>query len=296
MTLKNDDITRVLFIIVSIFFLLLSTPIFTIAPEKLAMALLGFVITVGLSHGSLDWALARHWGIRHSITESLLFLILYVAVGLVALGIWWMTPATGLIIFLLMSILHFASDWNDELGRPVNIILGIAVVTLPGVMFENQVLAHFKLLISEQDATVLSHYVHYAGCIGMIGASLIAVLQIKISPLLSAEIITLIIVGIILPPIIYFSIYFCMLHTIKHWLRMKRIGLYRHFFHILWSATWPTAICIIVGFWVYNSSTVWSFSHNFIRIVFMGLAALTVPHWLLLEIYPLMRKHKRIFN
>lgn len=287
MTLKIDDIFRLAFILISIFFLLMLTPIIGISVKKLELMVLGFVITVGMSHGSLDWLLAAHFGIWRNFSESVFFLVVYSVIALLSLGIWLKVPTVALVFFLLMSILHFANDWKDELARPAAIVIGVAVVTLPGVVFQKEVLELFSLLVPTVTAVMLSNALHKAGSFAIVCASLIAYQQIKISPYLAAEIIGLLVMGILLPPIIYFGIYFCVLHTAKHWLRMKRMGLYKHFSQVLWSVVWPTALCILIGVWVCHISTDWSFSDAFIRTVFMGLSALTVPHWLLVEIYPI---------
>jgi Brp/Blh family beta-carotene 15,15'-monooxygenase len=292
MQLKKQDILRTLFVIISIGIIVILSPITGFSKEKVELALLGFVATFGLSHGSLDWLLAHHWGIRRTFTESMIFLACYVMIVLLTLGVWSSLPTIALIIFLVMSIYHFAHDWRDELSGNSAIILGLSTITVPGIVYQNDILNIFKLLVSDTNAVYFSQFLHYTGFLSIAASSLIAIQQFKISRFLSVEIVTLLATGLLLPPIIYFSLYFCILHSTKHWFTMNKIGLCQDLFQTLWSVLWPTIICIIVGGWFCYQENTLSFSNALIRIIFIGLAALTVPHWILLEIYPAFFKAK----
>jgi Brp/Blh family beta-carotene 15,15'-monooxygenase len=103
---------------------------------------------------------------------------------------------------------------------------------------------------------------------------------------LAAEIISLILLGLLVTPLLYFILYFCNLHALKHWISMRDIGVYKHISTAIWSSCWPTLICIIIGVALVHESSNLNLSDALIKTIFIGLAALTVPHWLLLEIYP----------
>lgn len=286
MQLKKYYILRTIFVTISIAIIVILSPITKFSEVKIELILLGFVATFGLSHGSLDWALARHWGIRRTFTESIIFITSYAMIVLITLGLWSWVPTIALVIFLVMSVFHFANDWRNEITTNSALILGLSTVTVPGIAYQKEILDIFKLLITDSSALHLSHFLHIVGFLSLAASSLIAIQQFKISRFFSLEIITLLVIGVVLPPIIYFSIYFCVLHSTKHMFAMKEIGLYQHFFQTTWSAVWPTVVCIIVGAcFCYQENTL-SFSESLIRNTFIGLAALTVPHWILLEIYP----------
>ena len=51
-----------------------------------------------------------------------------------------------------------------------------------------------------------------------------------------------------------------------------------------WNVFWPTALCVSIGLIVLYSAHDMTFDGAVIRTIFIGLAGLTVPHYLLLEI------------
>jgi Brp/Blh family beta-carotene 15,15'-monooxygenase len=256
--------------------------------------MLGFVITVGMSHGSLDWLLARQWGLRSNGLASCYFLLGYVTIVLVSLGLWWLVPSVALGVFLLMSMIHFGQDWQAEMTYLPRFVIGVATVSVPAIVFQQDVESLFLLLVPHTQALIAARLLSVVGLGALAWTGSIALQRLKHSPSLCLEILTLLLSGLLLPPLIYFSLYFCMLHTTKHWSRLQVLGVYKQKKEALWSAIWPTALCLLAGVWVCYESSAWSFSNAFIRTVFIGLAALTVPHWLLLEVYPaLWRKQSR---
>ncbi len=284
MPFPKYNILRFVFASISIATILLSITGFP--QEKLELILLGFVATFGISHGSLDWLLVRHWRIRQTFSEGIIFIACYSTIVLLTLCVWLWVPAIALLIFLVMSLTHFARDWKDELSPNLALLLGLSTISIPGITYQKEILDIFKLLISGNHAIYFSKALHIIGILSFVASSLIAILQFKKSLSLSAEIIILLIIGTVLQPIIYFSIYFCVLHSTKHMIAMHKIGLFHDSFQAIWSALWPTIVCIIGGtWWCYYDSNL-SFSDAVIRATFIGLSALTVPHWILLEVYP----------
>jgi len=282
---------RIFFLSASILLLLVSSPLFLISAAYLQIAMLGLIATVGLSHGSLDWLLARHWGLRSTWWQSFFFLLAYSLVVLVGLLIWWLNPTVGLVIFLLMSVTHFASDWQNELHGLMAYSAGLAVVALPTLFFQQEVVDLFSLLVGVKSAIYLTVLLRNAGIIAVTVVLMQVVKEVycKSNYWLALELITLIILGLTLQPILYFSMYFCFLHGLKHYKSMQEIGLYTQFYKVIFSAAWPTLVCLIIGLLTYQYTSQLKYNTDYIPIIFIGLAALSIPHWLLLEIYPKTR-------
>jgi len=283
---------RLFFIFLTSVFIILVYTVSAISSKDLELLSLGFVMTFGMSHGSLDWMLASHWRIRQNYQQSILFLFGYIGVAGVTIIIWYLLPTLAFCIFLLMSALHFANDWQGELDWQARTILGVAVISIPAIFFHAEVLSLFKLLVADTSAKIITQVLQMVAYVSGALTLILAARKITYSYLLTLEIITLLITGLLLPPIIYFGIYFCVLHASKHWLHMKRIGMYQSVSEVLGSVIWLTVLCIFVAIWVITQSSTWSFSNALIRTVFIGLAALTVPHWLLLEVYPWVIRKK----
>jgi Brp/Blh family beta-carotene 15,15'-monooxygenase len=266
--------------------MLILTPVVGVSLQSTELVMLALVMTLGMSHGSLDWLLAHHWGLRNNFSASILFFFVYVLMVLISLSVWWILPSLGLVIFLMMSWVHFASDWEGELSRIQSLMIGLAIVSLPTIHYHQDVISLFGLLVSESSAAYLTQILM---CLAY--ASIIVVVynicqHLKSSPMLALELFILLLIGYVLPPIIYFGLYFCLLHTTKHWQQMKKIGVYQHSNQALWAAVWPTALSGLMIALACHYSTILTFNHALIRAVFISLAVLTVPHWALLEIFP----------
>jgi Brp/Blh family beta-carotene 15,15'-monooxygenase len=241
--------------------------------------------TIGLAHGSLDWSVAKLWGLRKTTQASVYFIISYVLCALMTLGFWQIAPCIALAIFLLMSIVHFAGDWQDELSPLHSYMLGTAVICLPTLHQGHQVQSIFTLLLSGADANLISAIMFYLaiGSLLVLGFNLPSLIK---HFWIVVELLLLIVLAHLLSPIIYFAIYFCFLHAPKHWQRMHQLGLYHKLSEGILSALWPTFVTVILGVLaIYHLGETITYNDALCKTLFMGLAALTVPHWILIEIY-----------
>lgn len=284
---KNFALIRIFFITVATVLLIsakLCTNKFLFYLPLLALVVSG---SIGIAHGALDWSLAKLWGLRSTARESVLFALVYVGCIAVTLIFWQLFPSLALLIFLLMSLVHFAHDWQKELRLRDSYLIGIAIICLPTINFHNEVRTIFELLLSGSDARLLTFFMYYMAIFSSfaLGLTLIRLLLIGKHSWIVVEVVFLMLIGIYLTPIVYFSIYFCFLHAPKHWVSMRVIGLYTKLSQGIYSALWPTLSCMLLGILaVYYCSDI-NFNDALCKTVFIGLAALTVPHWLLLEIY-----------
>ena len=73
-------------------------------PTLLALAA---VIIIGLPHGALDGAIAIYLGYSKRIVLLLRFVLLYVVAAALVVAAWMAAPAVCLLIFLVISMLHF---------------------------------------------------------------------------------------------------------------------------------------------------------------------------------------------
>ena len=97
----------------------------------------------------------------------------------------------------------------------------------------------------------------------------------------------LILLIILLPPIVTFAIYFCFIHTFNHFCRIIPV-LKRQMDNrkILYTFLVFTISSWLIGFIVYKYFIGFFDTEELIyRILFIGLAALTVPHMILIDFY-----------
>lgn len=249
--------------------------------------------TIGLAHGGLDWSLAKRWGLITNLQQSIIFILVYLLCIVLTLVVWYLIPSVALSIFLLMSVIHFGGDWQEELGLCNAYILGICLLCLPTLNFYNEVKSIFELLLSAADASWLANLMYYLAMTAspVLGLKLIYLTLRGNCFWMVLEVSCLILLSILLTPLVFFSIYFCFLHAPKHWITMRKLGTYQSFSQGLYTTLWPTLCCIIFGLMTfYYLTETMNYTDSLCKTLFIGLAALTVPHWILVEIYGKTRR------
>jgi Brp/Blh family beta-carotene 15,15'-monooxygenase len=257
------------------------------APLILALLVAGVVI-LGLPHGALDPLVATQlWGARQSFT-MIRFLLLYTATAAICATIWMIVPNAALIGFLAGSAYHFGSDWDGRSTVWGQSAFGIAVVSVPTLCNANKVEEIYKQLgvsVALQIVTVSQVVAVVAVMVALFAASYRS--KFRISNLL--ELSTVIVGALVLPPLLFFTCYFCLLHSPRHLMQTARTLSLRGVQDIARAAA-PTVLATLglgTGLWIFLPGSI--FSQKVIQLVFIGLAALTAPHMLLTEFN--LRRH-----
>ena len=73
-----------------------------------------FISLVGLPHGALDPVVAHRCGLIYDLRTSLQFIAGYVIVVALVILLWLQLPAASLLLFLLISCVHFGRDWKQK--------------------------------------------------------------------------------------------------------------------------------------------------------------------------------------
>ncbi len=236
---------------------------------------------VGLPHGALDPVIAHRAGLIKSPVSALSFVISYLFIVALVVAIWFIIPTLTLIGFLLISALHFGRDWQTKVqlgGLPY----GLLILGLPGLFYPENVMQIFRFLVFGEDPVIALYALQAMGIVGL-GLMLIAFRHL--SALRIAEIILLTVVAFSVEPLWYFVIYFCGFHSPRHlipeFLRLEPSRRITAFTIVLATTIATLAIAAVVGSHVevrYDDLNILLF-----QLLFIGLAALTVPHMCLLE-------------
>jgi Brp/Blh family beta-carotene 15,15'-monooxygenase len=238
------------------------------------------VAIAGLPHGALDPWVARRAGLWRSWRGAVGFHLAYVGAAAVVVLAWQFAPNISLALFLAVSAWHFAGDWRAALPAPLRAAAGLALLALPAWRWPLDVAGHFDVLAGAE-GRVLAGVLASVGpwlAAAMVGAALVA---LRRAPAAAAELVALGALALLLPPLAYFTVYFCALHSPRH-LRLAAVGvaasarrrmagvalLYTVLTVLVATLAWP--------WWVNASAPTWSADLQ--RLVFIGLAALTVPH------------------
>jgi beta-carotene 15,15'-dioxygenase len=242
-------------------------------PRAAALA----VIVLGAPHGALDVAVAAH---RHRLNPNWnvgRFLVAYVgfAVGIAAL--WYLLPGVCLATFLAVSAFHFGGDWVTARRSLSRLVFGAAILLAPTITHFDQVEAIFSWLAPATEAATIARVMLGLSPLVICAALFVAAGRLAQGPE-SSEFIAVLAAALVLPPITFFALYFCLLHSVRH---MLDVGTELAHLSVgdLVRLGWPyaaLAICgSLLGTLLFQHL---DFGPAFISAVFVTLASLTGPY------------------
>jgi Brp/Blh family beta-carotene 15,15'-monooxygenase len=242
---------------------------------------LSLVVILGVPHGSLDILFARQTYQLVHITKWIKFLSLYMASCLLIIALWILAPGLFFVIFLLLSAIHFSDDINLSGHRLLKLSYGFAIISLPSLMNGSELTNLYGMIVDAelaQQIVLISKYVS----LFLLPALFLLFYINKVNFRSQLEIISISILFLLATPILAFTIYFCLMHSARHLVRSRFFldGFKRQQF--IYALILPTIAVIVMGFGIWHFKLTPSFERDLIQIIFVGLAALTVPHaWVL---------------
>lgn len=250
------------------------------------IALGPLVAILGLPHGALDHRVATALWPLSTLRQHAMFIVGYIGLTIAVLALWIIAPSVALAAFLIYSALHFSDDWRADVGLWQSLPLGISVIALPALVFQSDVAVLFGFLTAEPTATLFAALLHKTAIAVIIASAVCMVVNLRAAPWVTVEYAVLVAAALATPPLIYFVIYFCLLHSPRHFLltadqlRLTPLQGLR--------AAWPimgaTLAITALGALVLSIFTP-AFEPATLQIVFIGLAAVTVPHMLLTAVF-----------
>ena len=250
------------------------------------IALGPLVALLGLPHGALDHRVASALWPLITLRDHAMFIAGYIGLAIAVVVLWIIAPGIALGAFLIYSALHFSDDWRAEVGLWQSLPLGISVIALPALVFQSDVAVLFGFLTAESTATLFAALLHKTAIAAIFVSALCLVVNLRRAPWVTVEYALLVATALITPPLLYFVVYFCLLHSPRHFLltadhlKLTPLQALR--------ATWPilmsTLAMAALGALVLAVLTP-AFEPATLQIVFIGLAALTVPHMLLTAVF-----------
>lgn len=238
------------------------------------------LIITGLPHGAIDPALARRAGLWRGTAGLLAFSLTYFGASVALVGIWFLQPELLVIPLLVLSAWHFSDDWLGHFRKTISVAISIAVITLPALFHAEAVIAIFDLLAPQSSLII----VYCMSCLAILSSLFVFVCCFK-SPIPHAaalvELLMLFVSAWALPPIAYFTLYFCLLHSPLHLSdSVSELGVCE----TLTYAIPFTLLSIAAGFLLLTNLLAVEVTIQIIQVIFIGLFALTVPHMVLIEL------------
>ncbi len=259
------------------------------------------ILTIGVSHGSLDHVKGKKLFNILNIKKISIFYFLYTLIAISVIIIWIIIPSISLMIFLLVASFHFGKEdtqflisENSYFNQLLFFLKGLLIILAPMFFHFDETITIFKFLLIDNEifySTLEFIEVNKILPIGIILSTLSCVylflrkFEIK-KFIIFLDFFSILILNYYLSPLVAFTIYFCFLHSIRHSITLIyeidkndfKNGL-KVFSKKVLPLTILTAIFCLIGIYLLNNN--YDFNSSILKIIFIGLASLTFPHILL---------------
>ena len=252
-------------------------------PLDVQLAMLALLVVVfGLPHGALDPWLAERGGLSNHWRALVIFNVLYMGIAALVVLIWMWLPAMSLAIFLVISAWHFGGDWRAELSLAPRLVAGSMLLLLPIGFHEDNVAMLFGHLSGAGGQALAQTLALPTWLLSAVMAALIGLACWRRHWLAALEFACLLLLASAALPLVYFAVYFCSLHSLRH-----LAGLFRQAPPIERPRLWRMAVVytlatlalagVLWGLWAHLP-----LDTLVLKLVFIGLAAVTMPHMMLM--------------
>ena len=259
------------------------------------------ILSIGISHGSLDNVKGRKLFQIFEIKKFYIFYLAYILIAIIVIISWILIPYVSLIIFLTVASYHFGKEdtqflivENSYYNQFLFLLKGSLIIFAPMYFHFNETISIFKLLFIENE--------NFYNFLDLIESKKILLYCIILSTLSNILLFTknfelnkftifldyfsIIIINYYFSPLVAFTIYFCFLHSVRHSIslmsELDRDDLgngFKIFVKKALPLTIITAIFCVIGLYLLNNN--YNLESSILKIIFIGLASLTFPHILL---------------
>ena len=250
------------------------------ANESISYIILLVLVTIfGLPHGALDTMLAKKFKIYFNRISFILFNFTYLTIGLLVFLFWNIFPILMLYLFLIISAYHFSEDWKANTILYERLLLGFGIINLP-LFFHSEEVNIIYENITNKNIVIYAKIQFYFASINLLFLVFLALKKIKVINL-SLQISIIITFSYALEPIYFFLSYFCFFHSMKNYKESLNYLQKENQVKINIIVFLNTLITIFLGIIFYIFFLKSFNAQNLGILIFIGLAALTVPHMLL---------------
>ncbi len=290
----------------SLFFFLLANFFTIIIDQNKSLSFspivcLFLILTIGISHGSLDHIKGKKLLKLLNIKNVYFFYISYIFIGFSIIIFWLLFPASTLIFFLLIASYHFGKEdteflvnSNLTLNQIFYFFKGLLIVTAPLNFHFEETINIFKLLFVESEKFYLYlslvesfRIIQVVFLLSIFANFFFFIKNFKFENFsIFLDFFSILMLNYYFSPLLAFTFYFCFLHSIRHSVSLIlqidnnnfRNGLVIFIKKALPLTILTIIIYLIVLFYLNNS---YEFNSAILKVIFIGLASLTFPHILL---------------
>ena len=270
---------------------------FTVSP----LICLFLILSIGISHGSLDDKKGRKLFQIFGINNFYIFYFLYILIALLVIIFWIIIPYISLVIFLVVASHHFGKEdtqflitENSYLNQLLFFSKGSLIILAPMYFHFDETISIFKLLLIDNnsfyeflDIIETNKILLYGIILSTLSSILLFTKNFELKKFtIFLDYFSILIINYYFSPLLAFTIYFCFLHSIRHSISLVSEldkndlsnGL-KIFIKKALPLTILTATFCLVGLYLLNNT--YNFDSSVLKIIFIGLASLTFPHILL---------------
>ena len=270
---------------------------FTILP----LICLFLILSLGVSHGSLDHIKGRKLLTIFKIKNMFIFYLTYILMAISIIILWIIIPSVSLVMFLLVASFHFGKEdtqflivENSYFNQLLYFLKGSLIILAPMYFHFDETVLIFKLLLVDNE-------IFYKG-LTFIEINKLLLLGIILSTLsnillfsnkfelkkftIFLDYFSILILNYYFSPLVAFTFYFCFLHSIRHSITLVSEldeNNLSNGLKIFLKKSLPlsilTATFFLIGLYLLNNT--YDINSSILKIIFIGLASLTFPHILL---------------
>jgi beta-carotene 15,15'-dioxygenase len=259
------------------------------------------ILSIGVSHGSLDNLKGRKLFQIFGINNFFFFYFSYILISVIVIILWIIMPSISLMIFLILASHHFGKEdtqflmsENSYLNHLLFFLKGSLIIFAPMYFHFNETISIFKSLLIDNVAFFeflnlieTNKIFFYAIIVSTLSSILLFTSNFELKKFtIFFDYFSILIINYYFSPLVAFTIYFCFLHSIRHSISLISEldensitnGL-KIFIKKALPLTILTAIFCFLGLYLLNDT--YNFDSSIVKIIFIGLASLTFPHILL---------------
>jgi Brp/Blh family beta-carotene 15,15'-monooxygenase len=248
-----------------------------------AVVLVALVAILGLPHGALDPLIARRIGLWRGPVSFAIFNLSYLGAVAVVVVLWMLAPGLSLVLFLTVSAVHFGGDWNADRALWLRVVAGIALLCLPSLAHQNEVAGLYDTLAPGAGSAIAGaqFWIAPLALAGMLVGAVLAARRGR--PWESIELTVAAALALIAPPLVFFAIYFCALHSARH-LREGFAAENRGRLTVGIAVLYTIVPILAAAGVLFAASRGPALDATLLQVVFIGLAGLTVPNMILVAL------------
>ena len=198
-------------------------------------------------------------------------------------GFWWLLPSVFLAAFLLISAFHFSGDLEAGTSAMLRFWYAASMLIFPAWFHEADVARLFGALVAGDFAGQMAGVLHSMALPWCAGLGITLVVQWRSHWLTRLEVVSVSLLAMAAPPLFGFAVFFCLMHSARHALRTRAYAAELAWVELLKKAIAPMVTCALAAAALWPTLKGLTLDTAIVRILFVALAALTVPHMVLIE-------------